>query len=423
MQPPSARQIPLGTLIPVLLCFPAFLVNYFIALPSALDARPLVMALEVGAAVLMAYGFMMTLIVPFALAAWLVIGGVMWDLKYIKKWQSPRSWWSILPIVFCLIIGGTLGFVLLFTIIGRLLFSHIAASLAHEPLYLLSISALLLGICGGVVAQNRLRAFIHRDPRAPVVAQGIAIVLVGALILWGNYETKHAIPNPYWGIFNGAYSYSASAPSATPDIVATPPETIAQQYLHDYITVGGTFPCASDLAAYQPDSNERDPVLDGQACPIHRPVQNYSFTSIHIQSVACSDIGTCEQAVVRYHINYTTGETFTGNIMLQPRMYIHYYHAALRLNCWGSVDTYAFYLSMIQRHISLPTLPGMELPVAHSYMTICTGTTNQQATYGQATRYYQPPHGSGTGYLFQWLNHCLGLPGGAHGGQLHFHLV
>src|SRR5256885_15136479 len=95
----------------------------------------------------------------------------------------------------------------------------------------------------------------RKNPLARWLIAGlVSLVLLVALcsvpMTLGRYEMTHGIPNPWWGIFNGAYSYTPEQGPPSPELMVTRPETVIARYLSDYIDLAGASPCMEDPTHY-----------------------------------------------------------------------------------------------------------------------------------------------------------------------------
>ncbi len=163
------------------------------------------------------------------------------------------------------------------------------------------------------------------------------MVAASVLVVHGRYELTHDLPNPYWGIFPMSYSYTPEQGPPGAGLMETRPDEISLQFIRDYISVAGTFPCVASLASYSDDSDAGDPVLDesGKPCEVHRPVHEVRITLVYVVA-AFESLRSIPEATVYFHITYTDGEQLTSSFLLIPDMnrsygyYLTYIHA----NCW-----------------------------------------------------------------------------------------
>lgn len=171
----------------------------------------------------------------------------------------------------------------------------------------------------------------------PSFAIVLLLVLVAALVPHAGYELTHDLPNPYWGIFPVSYSYTPEQGPPGAGLMETRPDEISLQFIQDYISVAGTFPCVTSLASYSDESDAGDPVLDGSGkpCEVQRPVHEVRITLVQVDA-AFKSLRSIPEATVHYRITYTDGEQLAGSFLLIPDLnrsqpyYLTYIHA----NCW-----------------------------------------------------------------------------------------
>jgi hypothetical protein len=172
----------------------------------------------------------------------------------------------------------------------------------------------------------------------------VVLILAVSSPFWGYYRT-HNIPNPIWGTFNGSYQY---VPPQTPPAALTesPPDQVLLQFLHDYISLAGTYPCAVDLHEYdftQLDHNGRDdPIYQKQPCPIHRPIQTISITNIYIGPKG-GFVSRKYEAQVDLYIQYANGEQLRYTFDLLPDKSNVYFWTNIHYNCWEYISMTLFY--------------------------------------------------------------------------------
>lgn len=184
------------------------------------------------------------------------------------------------------------------------------------------------------------------------LALGLGLALfVSAVLLFNphaRYEHTHDLPNPYWGLFNGEYSYTPPQGPPGAGLVDSRPERIVVQYIHDYISVAGTFPCASSLADYPARLEGGDPVLLGHGCTVRRTVASVTVLSVWVHRFGAElDYYTAPKATVRYRVTYTNGEAFEGTLTLAPMESQRYFLTYIHLTCWQSLDTLLLYPDIV----------------------------------------------------------------------------
>jgi hypothetical protein len=189
-------------------------------------------------------------------------------------------------------------------------------------------------------------------------AAAVLLLLVGVLaaLLFNPqaiYERTHDIPNPSWGLFNGTFTYTPEQGPPSPELLRTRPDVIVGQYLADYISVAGTYPCAQDLSHYVDlDLHGGDPVLAGQGCQVDRPMAAVHITSVDVGKVRGSIESGRPMAVVSFEVAYQDGERWTNTFELRPQRYDGYFLTWVHLDCWSAVDTLRFYPDIV------PTVPS-----------------------------------------------------------------
>lgn len=170
------------------------------------------------------------------------------------------------------------------------------------------------------------------------------VVGLPALIAHGQYDLTHDIPNPFWALFNPQYAYTPSVAPPNRALYATPPDEVVQQFIADYITVAGTYPCVVNPAQFDFDNTDvRDPVLNGQPCSIHRPVAGVAIDSVVSSNQTAGPLAGTPQAVVQYTVRYADGETITKSFTLWPMSYLPFFRAWLYQTCWREATIAGFY--------------------------------------------------------------------------------
>lgn len=182
----------------------------------------------------------------------------------------------------------------------------------------------------------------HRKSRTRWLIVGAIIsVLLTALYsvstTLGRYEMSHDIPNLWWGIFNGSYSYTPEQGPPSPELMVTRPDTIIARYLSEYIDFAGTYPCVQNLARYD---IPYDPVLNGGACDVKRPVVDYQITGVNVQRRGPqSGFKTTVSSV----IHYADGTEYPHEFYMLADERDPYWLSFIHLNCWASPETLFFF--------------------------------------------------------------------------------
>jgi hypothetical protein len=173
----------------------------------------------------------------------------------------------------------------------------------------------------------------------------VVLIIAASIPFWGYYRT-HDIPNPIWGIFDGSYQY---VPPQTPPaaLAETPPDQVLLQFLHDYISLAGTYPCATDLQQYDFEqlyhSGRDDPIYQKQPCPIQRPIQMIAITHVFIGHVRGLETGG-HVAKIDLHIQYSNGEQLHHTFELSPGKSDMYFLHIIHYKCWLGIGIDRFYL-------------------------------------------------------------------------------
>jgi hypothetical protein len=204
----------------------------------------------------------------------------------------------------------------------------------------------------------------NRLPRWVVILTVCLVSLLACsciFVFHGIYETTHDLPNPYWGILNTTYTYDVAKGPPGKGLVAKQPEDTVRQYITDYISIAGTFPCYQEVSQYTVstfDHHNSDPVLQGLPCSIHRKVTNIVFTTVYIAHVAEGPDGTPAYVSVRL---YYSDETFWSiTIRVGPLDGDMYFKTYIRLDCWTNDDIDILYVRYAHdsHRIPFPTTPG-----------------------------------------------------------------
>lgn len=192
----------------------------------------------------------------------------------------------------------------------------------------------------------------HRRLALAVFGPILGLIAVALVLLFNPhalYERTHDIPNPYWGVFNGTFTYTPEQGPPSPALLDSRPEATALAYIHDYITVAGTYPCAQDLGQYHALAfGGNDPVLHGTACTVQRPVADVTVTSIFVGRVG-KGIGAYSPAArVTYQMTYGDGEQWTDTLELLPERYRSYgLFSYVHQDCWDNLDLLLFYPKIV----------------------------------------------------------------------------
>ena len=140
---------------------------------------------------------------------------------------------------------------------------------------------------------RQIQSAIRERRRAIQIALA-AIIIFTAFAFYANYEMTHDLPNGMWASWGEGYSYTAGGPLPGAGRLDVRPESLVEQYFHDYIAIAGTFPCSKDLNEYSAnrhyDWHDGDPVLDKRPCTVSRPVAGYSVGSITIETYGDEEI-------------------------------------------------------------------------------------------------------------------------------------
>ncbi len=193
----------------------------------------------------------------------------------------------------------------------------------------------------------------------------LAVTVAGVLLLcslvsvwlvpYGRHQSTHDIPNPFWSAFNKAYTYSPDQGPPNPDLLDSRPEAVVLQFIADYRKVAGTYPCAQNLAHYDPYSyvdpvlfsqNELEPAPAKPPCAVHRPVAAVIASSVHVGRAFSPGVippFSGEQAEVSIEIRYTDGTQYETTMIVTPKRYQMYWFAYIHLDCWDFIGLDAFY--------------------------------------------------------------------------------
>jgi hypothetical protein len=179
--------------------------------------------------------------------------------------------------------------------------------------------------------------------------------LLALFIILSMYFQDKDLPNPFWGIYDPAYSYQPQDGPPGKELMDVRPETIWRQYIQDYIQVAGTYPCADSLDVYRQDDlqgHQQDPVLNGKPCLAKRRiVASVQIERITVERGAVGINGFA--ATISYTIHYSDATQWSDFAVLNPNQGENYLRAYIHLRCWSSVDTIFFYFRVThQYHIS-----------------------------------------------------------------------
>lgn len=168
------------------------------------------------------------------------------------------------------------------------------------------------------------------------------LVLLTPLAL---YERVNNLPNPFWGLLNGGYTYTPQQGPPGPGLLDSRPEDALLAYLHDYIGVAGTYPCVQNLAQWQATgSSYADPMPEGQHCAVQRAVLSAIATLVVIEGPSFEHE---PGAQVTFRIRYSDGEALSATAYFTARNGQHYLQAAVHLDCWENVDMLFFYPNVV----------------------------------------------------------------------------
>lgn len=167
----------------------------------------------------------------------------------------------------------------------------------------------------------------------------VAIVLASCgLYAAGVPTTLTSVPDP---LFEHSVSYTPDNGPPNPALLDSRPDTIVMRYLTDYLRLAGTYPCIQDLHQYIVTD---DPVLNGHACPVNRPVARYAVTLVTIQPYGLFEVS---YAQVQILVTYRDGTRFVSEIDLDPGSVQHVGIYFLHLDCWSSLDTLIMYPDLV----------------------------------------------------------------------------
>lgn len=168
----------------------------------------------------------------------------------------------------------------------------------------------------------------------------VLVVVTFAALLFnphGQYERTHDLPNPYWALFTGTYTYTYEAGPPGHGLVDRRPDVAVLTYVRQYIGDFGSYPCHGQVGDYTAAH-----LLD-TICP--PPVADVEVTSTTVGKVnegAEGQNGT-PVAYVSLLVHYADGTTADRTITLFPRDSSFYFFSWVHLNCWRSGETDAFY--------------------------------------------------------------------------------
>ncbi len=171
----------------------------------------------------------------------------------------------------------------------------------------------------GARAQSRGRLWV------PVLIALSLILVCGYLLV-----PRPGVPDPF---FQTSVTYTPAQGPASPVLLDSRPELVAQRYLADYLQLAHTYPCVADLTAYD---DSIDPVLDGEACTVTRPVATDTVTAVTIQA---HGLLSRPFALVHVLITYADGSQWASIIGLVPYSFQHQGLTYIHLDCWSSLGT------------------------------------------------------------------------------------
>jgi hypothetical protein len=105
----------------------------------------------------------------------------------------------------------------------------------------------------------------------------------------GWFLTEHLLPNPVWSLIPITYTYTLAEGPPGDWLLDVRPEAVLTQYLHDYISLAGTYPCVVD--PHTDPTTWHDPIVDKQPCPIVRPVARMVVQTISVERCDGPDTG------------------------------------------------------------------------------------------------------------------------------------
>lgn len=155
------------------------------------------------------------------------------------------------------------------------------------------------------------------------------IICAVAALVWGP-PLAQGVPNP---LFLQRVTYMPEQGPASPILLDSRPETVAYQYVTDYLRLAGTFPCESDPNPYV---DFRDQLLRTGQCRLAHPVASFAINSVTIQS---HGLLSASSAIIRLTVLYHDGSKWSGTIGLGPSRWQGPPPLSTHLTCWGSFGT------------------------------------------------------------------------------------
>lgn len=161
----------------------------------------------------------------------------------------------------------------------------------------------------------------------------LIIACVVVAVLGAVYYTSNSVPNPFWGMLNGTYSYSPSNSSPPQSLFDARPDIVAFQYFRDYVSVDNTYPCAQDLKDYRQYNDD-----EGFGhCLVVRPVSSIVVNQVEIYPIYIEGLFSGNfGASIFYKVTYSDRSQFKGILLVPSYSHSSYFRRGfLHLNCWS----------------------------------------------------------------------------------------
>lgn len=174
----------------------------------------------------------------------------------------------------------------------------------------------------------------------------VLVVICAVVALVYGAPLAQGVPNP---LFLKSVTYTPAQGPASTILLDSRPETVAHQYVTDYLRLAGSYPCESDPTPY---IDFRDELLRTGQCHLVHPVASFEITSVTIQSHGLLSVST---AVLQLTVVYRDGSQWNGTIGLKPDKSEGPPPLSTHLTCWESFGTLILF-----NHLTPDIPPGAE---------------------------------------------------------------